>query len=140
MGENVAVPAHGPNRRVISAALCALAVLAGGITWSGAAEAHARLVRAKPAAEAEIGTTPKAVTLWFNEQPEADFSSVKVLDAQGAMVVEGALTRTQEPNGLELAVPRALPSGNYTVRYRVLSVDGHVIEDSFTFRIMSAPE
>jgi methionine-rich copper-binding protein CopC len=28
-----------------------------------------------------------------------------------------------------------LPSGSYTVRFRVLSVDGHVAEDSFGFSV-----
>lgn len=136
----VATATRALRARAMGVALCALACLGLGFGWSDAVEAHARLVRAKPAAEAELGAAPKAITLWFNEQPEADFSSVKVMDAHGTVVVEGALARTQEPNGLELAVPKALPAGTYTVRYRVLSVDGHVIEDSFTFRIGAAPE
>lgn len=110
-------------------------LLAGALAWPGSAHAHARLERSKPAAEAELGASPKAITLWFNEQPEADFSSVKVLDAAGQVVVQGALGPTPEANGLELAVPTALAPGAYTVHYRVLSVDGHVIEEDFTFRV-----
>jgi methionine-rich copper-binding protein CopC len=120
------------------ARIAGVGLLTCTLAWSGAVSAHARLVRSKPVAEAELGTTPKAITLWFNEQPEADFSSVKVLDAAGKVAAEGALTRTKDSNALELAVPTPLAAGAYTVRYRVLSVDGHVIEDAFTFRVGSA--
>jgi hypothetical protein len=33
-----------------------------------------------------------------------------------------------------------LAPGRYTVRYRVLSVDGHVVESSFTFTVKAAPQ
>ena len=32
-----------------------------------------------------------------------------------------------------------LPPGTYSVRYRVLSVDGHVIDSSFSFTIRDKP-
>jgi hypothetical protein len=32
-----------------------------------------------------------------------------------------------------------LPPGAYTVRYRVLSVDGHVVDSSFSFTIRDRP-
>jgi len=32
-------------------------------------------------------------------------------------------------------IPAAAPAGTYTVRFRVLSVDGHVVESDFPFTI-----
>lgn len=113
-------------------------LLALVVAWSGAVSAHARLTKSKPAEGAEISAPPSAVTLWFNEQPESEFSTVKVLDAAGKVVVEGVLSRTRTPNGLRLKVPAALPAGAYVVRYRILSVDGHIIEGQFDFRIAAA--
>jgi methionine-rich copper-binding protein CopC len=40
----------------------------------------------------------------------------------------------EERKRLTLVLP-PLPSGSYTVRFRVLSVDGHVAEDSFGFSV-----
>jgi hypothetical protein len=39
-----------------------------------------------------------------------------------------------EPTRLSVAVP-PLPAGAYTVKYRVLSVDGHVVEAQFGFTV-----
>lgn len=113
--------------------------LAGLVSWgliaSPAADAHARLLRSSPVAEAELGIAPRAIALWFDEQPEADFSSIKLLDGTGEVLVEGAPSRTTDANGLELRLPETLPAGEYRVHYRVLSVDGHVVEDGFGFRV-----
>ncbi|MGD9603732.1 MAG: copper resistance protein CopC [Gammaproteobacteria bacterium] len=112
--------------------ILALAVLLG---WSGTAGAHAQLTRARPPAGGVTSVSPRAVTLWFNEQPEVDFSAIQVLDAGGRVVGDGALARTRKPNGLKLALPAALPPGRYVVRYRVLSVDGHIVADEYTFDV-----
>ena len=42
-----------------------------------------------------------------------------------------------EPSRLSVGVP-PLPAGPYTVKYRVLSVDGHVVEAEFTFTVRGA--
>jgi methionine-rich copper-binding protein CopC len=42
-----------------------------------------------------------------------------------------------EPTRLSVGVP-TLPAGVYTVRYRVVSIDGHVVEAEFTFTVRPA--
>jgi methionine-rich copper-binding protein CopC len=39
-----------------------------------------------------------------------------------------------DPRKLSVTLP-ALASGRYVVRYRALSVDGHVVESSFVFTV-----
>ncbi len=58
-----------------------------------------------------------------------------VWDAVGAQVdlKDGALDRDNR-KVLAVSLP-PLPPGRYTVRYRVLSVDGHVVEASFVFTV-----
>jgi methionine-rich copper-binding protein CopC len=41
---------------------------------------------------------------------------------------------TDDPVRLSVGL-RPLPAGTYTVRYRVLSVDGHVVEGEFPFTL-----
>jgi methionine-rich copper-binding protein CopC len=101
--------------------------------------AHARLVKSVPADDAELSTVPGAVVLTFNESPEHSFSSVQLLDAAGTLVETPALGRGDTPDSLVLPLPAALPAGAYTVKYRVLSVDGHVVEGRLVFRISAKP-
>jgi len=111
--------------------------LAALLAWSATAGAHAQLTRARPPAGAATSASPRAVTLWFNEQPEVDFSAIQVLDAAGRVVADGALARTAKPNGLKLALPAPLAPGRYVVRYRILSVDGHIVADEYSFDVGS---
>jgi len=40
----------------------------------------------------------------------------------------------ENPKKLSVALP-VLAMGIYTVKYRVLSVDGHIVEDQFSFTV-----
>ena len=116
------------KRRVRLALVCSL--LAPGL-----AAAHAVLTKSEPAPRAQLASAPAAVRLWFNEPLEAAFCAASVLDDAGHEV-SGAPARVsaQERKLLELALP-ALPAGQYTVRYQVLSIDGHTVKGSFVFRL-----
>jgi methionine-rich copper-binding protein CopC len=112
------------------------AVLAALVCFAPlAASAHALLDKSEPARRATLAQAPAAVRLWFNERLEPAFSSLDVVDAAGQRVVnEVARVSAQDPKLLELALP-ALAPGVYTVRYKVLSVDGHTVKASFTFTV-----
>ena len=97
--------------------------------------AHARLVKSDPPARATIAHAPEAVRLWFNERLEPAYSSASVWSAAGAELSrEPAAVDAADPKLLKLKLPPLAP-GRYQVRYRVLSVDGHVVEDSFFFTL-----
>jgi methionine-rich copper-binding protein CopC len=99
------------------------------------AEAHALLVRTSPPKRAVLRDPPKQVELWFNERLEPAFATLTVSDRAGAAVGNGrASVDGDDRKRLRLELP-PLPPGNYTVRFRVLSVDGHVAEDSFPFSV-----
>jgi methionine-rich copper-binding protein CopC len=102
------------------------------------AHGHALLKKSEPAQRAQLSRPPATVRLWFNEQLEPAFSSIGVLDAAGNSVSqEPAHVSAQDPRLLELKLP-VLPAGQYIVRYQVLSVDGHTVKASFTFRVKDA--
>ena len=107
----------------------ALAVLLLGAVGG---EAHAFLDRADP----RVGKTPPAqVRIWFTEGLEPAFSSVRVLNEVGQQVDKG--DSQVDPSNLTLlrvSLP-TLPPGTYKVIWRVLSVDSHVTEGDFTFRV-----
>jgi hypothetical protein len=99
------------------------------------ASAHALLDKSEPARRATLAKAPAVVRLWFNERLEPAFSSLDVVDAVGRPVTsQAARVSAQDAKLLELALP-ALAPGVYTVRYKVLSVDGHTVKASFTFTV-----
>ena len=109
---------------------CLMAVLLTGTE----ASAHAVVVKAVPAQDAVLSKSPPAVSVWFNEALEAAFSSITVSDSSARVVAQGKL-ETLSDNGLSLALAAPLPVGTYTVRYRVLSVDGHIVAGQLQFAI-----
>jgi copper resistance protein C len=99
--------------------------------------AHAMLVKAEPARRASLTVTPTQVRLWFNEEVEKDYASLTVLNADKAAVTEvKPHTAPDDPKAIVLPLPE-LASGKYTVKFRVLSVDGHVVDSSYDFTVKS---
>lgn len=99
------------------------------------AAAHAFLERADPRVGSSVKTAPAQVRLWFTERLEPAFSTAKVLDAAGKQVDRGDVG--VDPNDgklLRVSLP-ALAPGTYKVVWRVLSVDTHVTEGNFTFKV-----
>jgi methionine-rich copper-binding protein CopC len=108
-----------------------LLVLGLLLLGNAAAHAHAFLDHANPRVGSTVRTAPREVTLWFTQKLEPSFSSAQVHDASGARVDQGASV-----SGMQMHVPvRALSPGTYRVRWKVLSVDTHTTEGSFTFRV-----
>jgi len=75
------------------------------------------------------------VQLWFNERLEPAYSTISLWDAAGAQVdARGGAIGADDPKRLDLPLPPLAP-GRYVVRFRVLSVDGHVVESTLPFTI-----
>jgi copper resistance protein C len=99
--------------------------------------AHAYLVKSSPARRAVLSSAPERVVLWFNERLEAQFSQVSVWNQAGQQVDGGDhQVGPDDAKKLSVGTP-ALPAGAYTVKFRVLSIDGHVVESEFPFTIRS---
>ncbi len=79
--------------------------------------------------------SPQAVRLWFTEQLEPAFSSVRVLDRSGKEVDAGDSHVADTDPMILAATVRALAPGTYRVVWRVVSVDTHVTEGDFTFDV-----
>jgi len=108
----------------------ALLCVSPSTVWS-----HASLVKSVPARRAQIFQSPAQIQLWFNERLEARFSSLTVIDSGGKRVDSGDVAvDTDEPKRISVGVKPLLP-GQYKIRFRVLSVDGHIVEDEFPFTI-----
>jgi methionine-rich copper-binding protein CopC len=119
---------------VAASALARLAIARAG----GPADAHAFLVRSAPAHRAVVGQMPERVELWFNERLEPAYSTVSVWNEAGAQVDARDVTVGPDDRRRLSVTVGTRPSGFYTVKYRVLSVDGHIVEDRLTFTIKAS--
>lgn len=99
---------------------------------TGAADAHAMLDHAEPRVGNKVSSPPREVTLWFTEKLEPAFSSITVTNAAGQRVDSGK-TRV---SGNQMSVSlKGGGAGTFRVNWRVLSVDTHRTDGSFTFRV-----
>lgn len=122
----------------VRVACAAVLVLLAGVLWPLPARAHAVLDRALPAPGASVGTPPAEVVLVFSEPIDARFSAVVVRDARGAQV-SGPVHAGDDGRTLIASLP-SLPTGVFTVRWRVLSaVDGHVTSGVYLFGVGESP-
>lgn len=96
------------------------------------AGAHALLDHAEPRVGNTVATAPPQVTLWFTQKLEVAFSTVTVTNAAGKRVDTGK----PRVSGNQMSVPLAPGGpGTYHVIWRVLSVDAHTTDGSFTFQV-----
>ena len=110
-------------------ALTAL-LLGAGVAWS-----HAFLERAEPRVGSTVKAAPSQVRVWFSEALEPAFSTPEVVNQSGDRVDRGPAQVDTASRAL-LHVPlKPLGPGTYRVKWRVLSVDTHVTEGDFTFRV-----
>ena len=117
--------------RAIAAAFALAAILVSPAPlW-----AHAFLDHSDPAVGSTIPASPSVLNLWFTQELEPAFSWVTVTDRSGAAVNDGPAA-IDPSDQTELTVKlNALPSGTYTVKWHVLSVDTHTTEGDFTFQV-----
>lgn len=97
--------------------------------------AHAYLVKATPAKRAMLNHAPSKIQLWFNERLEAQYSSLTLTDDKGKPVETGTPVVSAEDPKLLSATVKSLPPGRYRIQYRVLSVDGHIVKDQYSFTV-----
>jgi copper resistance protein C len=110
-------------------------LLAGSVLSTGVALGHGRLQRAEPPVESNLKRPPTEVKLYFSERLEPAYSTVRVADGQGARVDhDDSHVARSSPLLMRVTLP-PLASGTYTVIWRVLSVDWHITEGRFTFRV-----
>jgi len=118
-------------RKLLAVALLALALPA-------AASAHATLTKTEPAIGKRVERSPSMVRLYFDQSVDVLPNAIRVYDAKGH-VLSGRTLASADKRTIDAPVSR-LPRGGYTVRWRAVSADGHVVSGVFTFGVrMRAP-
>ena len=112
-----------------------LILLLVALTGVARVEAHAFLMYAEPAVGSTVQTSPNEVQIRFTENIEPAFSSIQVFDRSGKEVDKHDVHLDHSDRALlHVSLPR-LGAGIYKVCWRVVSVDTHVTNGNFTFRV-----
>jgi copper transport protein len=112
------------KRLVFTAATLAL-------VFPAQAFAHATLEQASPGFRQRLASSPRLVTLSFDQYVKVLPGSVQLFSTKHDVPVRRIWT---DRFVLKASLPR-LPQGAYTVRWHALSSDGHVVSGVFTFGV-----
>ncbi len=122
---------HSARMRALAVAVVAVWALGRGAF----AHAHALLEHSAPAAGASVQASPQQMKLWFSDELEPAFSTIRVIDAGGRRVDRNDVhVDAADARILEVSLPE-LAAGRYRVVWRALSIDTHVTHGDFTFDV-----
>lgn len=112
-----------------------LSLVAGAATVAGASGFHFALERSVPEADASVSSV-REIRLWFTQVPQENSASVRLIDAAGEAVETGEVTSDPADGKIVfVALQTPLPPGGYTVAWRGIGDDGHVVRGDFAFTV-----
>ena len=122
--------------------LVLLVIVAGGtLTSSRAAYAHAIVESTEPGIDQIVAKSPARLVMRFNERVEIAFGAIRVFDTEAQRVDEAdAAHAPGESEAVEVGLRPNLSPGTYTVAWRVISADGHPVEEAFVFHVRAPGE
>jgi methionine-rich copper-binding protein CopC len=115
-------------------------ILAAGllIALGATADLHFALSRSEPEADAIVTSAPE-IRLWFTEAAQEGSVGVRLLTADSTVVETSPATRDRADERVySISVPNPLGGGRYTVAWRGIGDDGHVVTGSYAFTVRPA--
>lgn len=97
--------------------------------------AHAILVKSQPAKDETVTESPKQIDLWFNDAVRSEYKALAVIDSTGKRVDNHDVAQSLTNGANIYATVPTLAPGTYTIRYRVVSEDTHIVTGKFEFTI-----
>ena len=112
------------------------------------ANAHAGVVATNPSTDEVVTVMPSEISVTFSEEllviSDKEINTLTVTAPDGSLL-ENLESRVEGPTliatvpvlnpALDPGPDNEYPSGLYTVKYRVVSADGHEVTDSYTFSL-----
>ena len=114
-------------------------LLAVGLVFSGtqSAIAHAEVVKSFPVANSTLTKAPKYVQLEFGESitnlTSKNANSIVILDSKATKIATSKIVIKKAIARVEFV--GTLKPDKYTVKYRIVSADGHVLNAQFKFTL-----
>lgn len=120
--------------------LPALAVAVAAPTLLSAARLpHLKLKRSFPAKDTVLTSSPDAVRLWLTEKADLPATKITVTGAANVAASLAKPTRGTEADApIEAKFTQPVAPGRYTVSWKTMSKDGHVVSGTFGFTVKPA--
>ena len=118
------------------AAWVTLIILISSLGFLSNASAHAELQLSNPVAGSELSEGPSKITLTWSEEITTDKSQIRIIDSLGE--VQDSEMSLENSNGRTIAtltVDEKLPNGSWSVTWKVVSADGHLIGGLVPFSV-----
>ena len=97
--------------------------------------AHAIMVKSQPEQNVNLSVSPKQIDVWFNDKVGSEYKAIAVINSKGNRVDNKDVQQEMlDGSHIYCTVP-LLPADTYTVRYRVVSIDTHIVTGKFQFTI-----
>lgn len=123
------------RNKILMSGLLALALVALSTRVAVADAFHFALTKSAPEAESTV-TAPEEVRLWFTQVPQDNSVSVRLVDAAGELVeTSDPMSEASDGKIMYVSVDHALAAGAYTVAWRGIGDDGHVVTGEFPFSV-----
>lgn len=120
-------------KRLIAAVLLAVFAAVG---FAQPAFAHNTLTSSNPKDGSSIAAAPDTVTLTFNDDVQPGEGNQIVVSGPGdTRWTSGSAQVDVDGTKAGISLPPLGPAGEYTIAYRILSADGHVVKDVLSFTL-----
>ncbi len=95
---------------------------------------HFSLSRSEPAPEATV-SPPEELRLWFTQAPQENSISVRLMAGDAVVETGPAIPDSEDDKVYSVAVGRTLEEGGYTIAWRAMAADGHVVRGEIPFMV-----
>ena len=100
-------------------------------------EFHFALSKSAPEADSSV-ESPMEIRLWFTEVPEAKTTSIRLIGSDGEPIPTAEVAQDEDDQrSFGVALEHALSSGIYTVAWRAIGADGHVVRADYQFTVVA---
>ena len=101
---------------------------------------HVHLLRTQPAADSTLHAKPADIRFWFSGPVQTAVMTVSMTDSTNHPVETARVRLGTGANAPVIAdIKGRLVPGRYTVAWRTMSRDGHVVSGHFHFRLAALP-
>ena len=109
------------------------------LTGAAPSAFHVHLLRSEPRPDSTLAAAPTAIKLWFSAPVELSVTSVHVTDAANHAVATTAATQATGANQpVVFPITGPLSPGRYSVSWRAMSRDAHLVRGTFAFTVAPA--
>lgn len=124
-------------RRLIGTAAGLVMLIASTVMAKPAPEDfHFQLLGSTPKNEAVLEAPPTSIELWFSEEPDMAGTRIRLMDHHDERIELGNVMQdAEDPTVIHASIKGDAGHGGYTIYWRGMGKDGHVVTGELTFEV-----